>query len=492
MTDGEGSLSERFWVVGVCHPGVPLPDDDIDMCGGFTSDEVKQINAEGMPMLVEHAGGPVGKWSHAYNTKSGARTVVGYVDLSTEEGRKAREAIRGGELRELSLAHWGGAVRVTEDSVLAMKVPMEISLVSQGARRGTKIVLASDQETVNTTLQNYIKRMGDSEAISAADKPKISLYNLLEAFLRDSSSPEEMSTEATASPAPAPAATPAPAAAPATPAAATPAATPEKIKSLLDSKMDAASFAKLLKEHAHELEPMELVELNAGLAEKHAAREAELVEERKARAELEAKLRLVEGERDQSKSREKQVEESLRHQVEESGKLLLSQMVGAIDDDTQKGFQQSFAKMMTGQGLEGLQEQNRVFQTLVRASSKVFEENRELKSWAAANRGSKRSAEGDAEGGSEGFRKMQKKAEAAASARAAVNPMLANNVETPPQRFKKEEPKAAPAPAPSASPAFNAMQEKANQFIAQSKKPQYMNASMMHSLAQRAISGNFE
>jgi hypothetical protein len=92
---------------------------------------------KGKPVLIEHAGKPVGTVDSAWVGQDGRMMVVGSMNERQARGKYARNLVLAGDLGELSL---GSLVSFDADSLhVGDKTFQELSLVERGLRDGTVI-----------------------------------------------------------------------------------------------------------------------------------------------------------------------------------------------------------------------------------------------------------------------------------------------------------------------------------------------------------------
>lgn len=137
---------EILWLAGVFYPGggctLLPPNSPLSQTAmtDFALDELGRLRISGFPMYVEHEGPRIGRWVAGYlDPVHGDAFCLGYVDASTEAGRKARDMVLHGDLKELSFHHKATRKPVAPGKLSIKKYPLEISLVHEGMRPGCSI-----------------------------------------------------------------------------------------------------------------------------------------------------------------------------------------------------------------------------------------------------------------------------------------------------------------------------------------------------------------
>jgi hypothetical protein len=133
----------KFWIVGKTHPktdGSYKKLSKFNEYDDYTKEEVDQMNLKNAPLNLFHdEKSPIGKIVDTWRGKGGDLWISAYIDDSTERGMYAKNLIKKGIAKELSLGHHlNVSLNAKTGKVTTKKeLPHEVSIV-QKARMDKK------------------------------------------------------------------------------------------------------------------------------------------------------------------------------------------------------------------------------------------------------------------------------------------------------------------------------------------------------------------
>lgn len=105
----------------------------------------KQLELQGLPLHFEHGldeefgNKVIGKVVNTWMAQGGHRMIMGEIDTSTPEGKRAAQKVRSGEIGELSLSHASYEFKGKRTEIKTRR-PIEVSLTKKGDFPNSRII----------------------------------------------------------------------------------------------------------------------------------------------------------------------------------------------------------------------------------------------------------------------------------------------------------------------------------------------------------------